>query len=83
MLTVVLVVEALIILSILYRVFRAASSPLRSIPGPFLARFTRLWYFGKLHAYNYQETNIALHRRYGTRQSYHLFCMTANTGKGA
>ncbi|PVH74486.1 cytochrome P450 [Cadophora sp. DSE1049] len=65
MLTVVLVVEALIILSILYRIFRAASSPLRSIPGPFLARFTRLWYFGKLHAYNYQETNIALHRRYG------------------
>ncbi|XWW95593.1 hypothetical protein V2A60_003558 [Cordyceps javanica] len=46
-------------------VARAVASPLRSIPGPFFARFTRLWYFVRVLKGHFEAENIALHRRYG------------------
>lgn len=46
-------------------VFQAITSPLRSIPGPFWARFTRLWYFARVANGSFEKDNIALHRRYG------------------
>ena len=39
--------------------------PLRDIPGPFLARFTRLWYFFAIYKGSFEKTNIELHRKYG------------------
>lgn len=47
-------------------VFRAVFTPLRSVPGPFLARFSRLWYLYKLWEGNFEKVNIELHRKYGT-----------------
>ncbi|KAJ5151645.1 hypothetical protein N7492_009940 [Penicillium capsulatum] len=39
--------------------------PLRRIPGPFLARFTRLWQFQEIYKGDFHKTNIALHKKYG------------------
>ncbi|KAK2589456.1 hypothetical protein QQS21_012867 [Conoideocrella luteorostrata] len=43
----------------------ALSSPVRSVPGPFWARFTRLWYFRRVYMGGFERDNIDLHRRYG------------------
>lgn len=40
--------------------------PLRSVPGPLLARFTRLWYLYKIYKGNFERTNINLHKKYGS-----------------
>tara|TARA_R110002060_G_scaffold24251_4_gene32946 strand:- start:943 stop:1272 length:330 start_codon:yes stop_codon:yes gene_type:complete len=39
--------------------------PLRAVPGPFLARFTRLWYLYKIYQGHFEKVNIKLHERYG------------------
>jgi hypothetical protein len=39
--------------------------PNRSIPGPFLARFTRLWYLYAIYVGDFEFTDIEFHRRYG------------------
>ena len=54
-----------LIVGILPRVLRALLSPVRQIPGPFLARFTRLWYFRQVVRGDFDQVNIQLHRRYG------------------
>lgn len=57
----------LIVLGVVSYVYQTLTSPLRSVPGPFLARFTRLW---ELHAVLTGENtkfNMALHKKYGTR----------------
>ena len=46
-------------------IYSAAASPLRPIPGPFLARFTKLWYFWRMNAGEFEHENIALHREHG------------------
>jgi hypothetical protein len=46
-------------------ILKALISPLRSISGPFLARFTRLWELGAVLKYDFATYNIALHDRYG------------------
>uniref|UniRef100_A0A0D2XTV8 Pisatin demethylase n=1 Tax=Fusarium oxysporum (strain Fo5176) TaxID=660025 RepID=A0A0D2XTV8_FUSOF len=40
-------------------------SPLRRVPGPFLARFTRLWLLKQVYFGTYPKTSIELHRKYG------------------
>lgn len=40
--------------------------PLQTIPGPFLARFSRLWYLSKVWRGDFEKTNRRLHERYGT-----------------
>lgn len=39
--------------------------PLRHLPGPFIARFTRLWYLYQIHQGRFEQVNIELHRKYG------------------
>lgn len=41
-------------------------TPLRSIPGPFLASISRLWIFQKQRGYQRQQVDIDLHRKYGS-----------------
>ncbi|KAF7942565.1 uncharacterized protein EAE97_006019 [Botrytis byssoidea] len=50
---------------ILSTVFLAIVDPLRHIPGPFLARFTRAWYCWKIYEGDFERTNQQLHTRYG------------------
>lgn len=40
-------------------------SPLRRVPGPLLARFTRLWLLKEVYFGTYPKTSIDLHRKYG------------------
>ena len=50
---------------IAHLLLRALLSPLRHIPGPFLARFTDLWYFWNVRKGSFEEVNLDLHRKYG------------------
>ncbi|CAG8909742.1 unnamed protein product [Penicillium egyptiacum] len=53
----------------LYFVAQALLSPLRGIPGPFWARFTRLWKLLEIYRGRFEKTSIALHKKYGKRMS--------------
>ncbi len=46
-------------------VYASVTSPLCSVPGPFAARFTRLWYLWRVREGRFERENIALHRKYG------------------
>ncbi|RFU26581.1 hypothetical protein B7463_g9752, partial [Scytalidium lignicola] len=46
-------------------VIKAVTSPLRHVPGPFWARFSRLWYWRAVWKGDFEKTNIALHKKYG------------------
>ena len=45
--------------------FKAYATPLRDIPGPWLAKFTRFWHAKAIASRNFQKTNLDLHRQYG------------------
>jgi hypothetical protein len=47
-------------------IIRALTTSLRSIPGPFLARFTRLWELRAVYKHDFATYNVALHKKYGT-----------------
>lgn len=46
-------------------VLRSLLTPLRNVPGPFLARFSRLWYLIHILKGNWEKVDVELHRRYG------------------
>lgn len=50
---------------IFYSIYAHLTSPLRSIPGPWIARFTRLWYFMHVRSGQFHHKNIELHAKYG------------------
>ncbi|OAG37362.1 hypothetical protein AYO21_08439 [Fonsecaea monophora] len=50
---------------VLYFFFWSATSKFPSAPGPLLARFTRLWYLKALIRGDFEQVNIALHRKHG------------------
>lgn len=45
--------------------YTSITSPLRGVPGPFLARFGRLYYLYHIAQGRWEHVNIALHHRYG------------------
>ena len=49
----------------IYSLLTYLFDPLRDIPGPFFARFTRLWYLLELYKGAYELTDIELHKKYG------------------
>ncbi|KAL2811624.1 cytochrome P450 [Aspergillus granulosus] len=53
------------VIYILVLVWRQVASPLLSIPGPILARFTDIWYLWAVRAGNFQRHNRRLHELYG------------------
>lgn len=48
-----------------FSILRALLSPLRHLPGPFLARFTRGWYAYQMYRGDLPRTLPALHKKYG------------------
>lgn len=48
-----------------YALVASLRSPLRKIPGPVAAQFTRLWYFNRVRHGRFNIENTALHRKYG------------------
>lgn len=57
---------------ILRSLLRDITSPLRDIPGPFLARYTRLWKLCAIYKGAFEETNIELHRIHGDYSFHQL-----------
>ena len=59
----------LILLSFIFVTLRALAqaylTPLRDVPGPWLAKFTRLWLLKAYHSRSFHQTNIRLHQKYG------------------
>lgn len=50
---------------VLYTIYQAYATPLRNVPGPSLARFTRIWLFRAIASRKWDQINIQLHRKYG------------------
>lgn len=48
-------------------VVKAWWTPLRHVPGPFWAKFSRLWKLFEISRGSFEKTNIILHKRYGMR----------------
>lgn len=61
----VLTALVLIFARCLFIIAKSFSSSTRHLPGPFWARFTRLWYFKRVAQGGFERENIALHRKYG------------------
>ena len=59
---------ALLFAFCLKRILFHLSDPLRVVPGPFLARFSRLWYLIDTYRGRSHETIERLHNKYGTRR---------------
>ena len=57
---------------VVYRIFIAAKDPLHDVPGPLLARFTRLWFLKAILNRDFEKTHIALHKKYGELWAYRL-----------
>ncbi|KAM5343954.1 hypothetical protein ACJ41O_012491 [Fusarium nematophilum] len=55
----------LIAVQILIKLYQSLVSPLASVPGPFLARFTDLWYVWRINKGYFERDNISLHQKYG------------------
>lgn len=49
-----------------YVIIKALVSPLRRLPGPFLARFSRIWYLRNVWRGDFEKKNLELHQKYGT-----------------
>ncbi|UPK97402.1 hypothetical protein LCI18_008337 [Fusarium solani-melongenae] len=50
---------------VLVTLIRPFVSPLRRVPGPFLARYTRLWLFKETYRGTFPKTNVELHKKHG------------------
>jgi hypothetical protein len=47
-------------------------SPLKRLPGPFWARYSRVWYFIQTWKGSFHETNRLLHEEYGRINDSHF-----------
>jgi hypothetical protein len=63
--TLILIAILVVVLQFLLRIGKALLCPLRSLPGPFSARFTTLWYFNRVRHGQFEHDNIRLHEEYG------------------
>ncbi|KAM0081256.1 hypothetical protein ACKRZS_006586 [Fusarium odoratissimum] len=60
-----------VVLALLLRfIVQSFRSPLRTVPGPTLARLTDGWYFWKVWKGSFQDVNLDLHKKYGTIVRY-------------
>ncbi|KAI8949914.1 cytochrome P450 [Xylaria longipes] len=64
------VAGALVLSYIIQRLSRSVLSPLRSVPGPFLARCSDLWYLWHVKKGHWEVRNIELHRKHGAIVRY-------------
>lgn len=60
------IIPLLILSRLLYHLCHHLSSPLRSIPGPFWTRFSKVWYFNRVRRGHFEADNIHLHQKYGS-----------------
>ena len=56
---------ALVLWTLFSKLYKAYASPLRDVQGPWLARFTRLWYAMSSYSRKSHEIHVDLHKKYG------------------
>ena len=61
----IMAVGVVVVIWILAYVINLLLDPLRDIPGPLGARFSRIWYLRAISKGDFEKTNIDLHRVYG------------------
>ncbi|KAJ9608403.1 hypothetical protein H2200_007391 [Cladophialophora chaetospira] len=61
-----IVVGVLLSVWLSYKLIVTLRDPLRTVPGPFLARFTKLWYLRNVWRGDFEKTNVALHKKHGS-----------------
>lgn len=61
-------IVVIVVLGPIYVVVRAIADPLRRVPGPFWARFTRLWYLREVYGGEFEKHSLQLHRELGKLQ---------------
>lgn len=61
----ILLLTLLLTRLLIYPIFSALLSPLRAIPGPVLARLSRVYYLHGVWTGSFHHTNLAVHKRYG------------------
>ena len=71
-----LVVLGIVVLRFVYKIL---TDPLRDVPGPFLARFTRLWELQQLRKGHFERVNIDLHKQHGA-QTIHIALQRTSCG---
>lgn len=47
---------------------KAYKPPLSDIPGPWIAKFTKLWLLRAINTRSWEKINVSLHRQYGEYQ---------------
>ncbi|KAK3109792.1 hypothetical protein LTR53_016571 [Teratosphaeriaceae sp. CCFEE 6253] len=52
-------------LAVIVYLYALVSDPLRDVPGPLLARFTRLWELQRVRGNHFEQVNWELHAKYG------------------
>jgi hypothetical protein len=55
----------LAVVFVFHRLWRAYGTPLRGTPGPFLAKFTRMWYLRSVWRGDFEKVNSRLHQELG------------------
>ncbi|KAL8829801.1 MAG: hypothetical protein Q9191_001804 [Dirinaria sp. TL-2023a] len=50
---------------VIQTLYNAYATPLRRVPGPWLAKFTRFWLFRAINSRKFESINLELHRKYG------------------
>lgn len=60
------VISSGICLIVCYLIWNYSASPLKSIPGPFFAKFTNLWRFIDAYGGRAELTHKFLHEKYGS-----------------
>ena len=61
-------IVAIVALGPIYVVVRAIADPLRRLPGPFWARFSRLWYLREVCGGAFEKHSLQLHEKFGRLQ---------------
>ncbi|TLD07773.1 hypothetical protein PgNI_10176 [Pyricularia grisea] len=61
----IIAVSAIFLLQVIRFLVSQLRSPLRRIPGPFLARFGPAWYAWKVGQGSFPDVNVKLHEKYG------------------
>lgn len=57
---------ALVLYTLVSKIYQAYASPLRDVQGPWLARFTRFWYVRSAYSRQSHKIHMDLHHKYGS-----------------
>ena len=57
---------ALVLCTLVSKVYQACASPLKDVQGPWLARFTRFWYVRSAYSRQSHKIHMDLHHKYGS-----------------